>query len=97
MDPQIWKWTLELTDEQVVMMPAGAEILSVGVQHEELRVWAKVDPGEVLGPRQFCMYGTGHPMQTELPQRFIGTVQMHGGCLVLHVYERLDTPASEDE
>jgi hypothetical protein len=39
----IYKYTLEVTDEQEVKMPANAQILCVQVQHGRPTLWALVD------------------------------------------------------
>jgi hypothetical protein len=43
-DNTIWKFELEVTDLQEVVMPSGAEILSVGNQDGKLCLWAMVSP-----------------------------------------------------
>lgn len=44
MSRTIWKFRLEITDEQMVDLPLGAEVLSVGMQGQDLHVWALVNP-----------------------------------------------------
>jgi hypothetical protein len=42
-----------------------------------------------LEPREFEVYGTGHPIPGDVKRKFIGTVHMYGGSLVFHIFEKL--------
>ena len=85
----IWKYPLELTDEQQFRMPVGAKPLSVATQNGQLCLWALVDPSPYAPKetRRFYLRGTGHPMDDAVDAAFIGTVMMHGGTLVFHVFD----------
>lgn len=84
---RIYKYRLELRDVQSMLMPEGAEVLSVQVQNGSPCMWAKVDTiTEERTWRQFVIYGTGHPT-FDFPSKFIGTFQMDNGSLVFHVFE----------
>lgn len=86
---RIWKWTLQVTDYQELLMPRGAEVLSVQMQGGDPQLWALVDETAPTESRAFSTYGTVKPMP-DLPDiigRFIGTYQTHGGALVFHVFE----------
>jgi hypothetical protein len=87
----IWKYPLRVDDEQQVDMPIGAKVLSVGVQHGTLCVWALVDPtSKETTPRTFWIFGTGHAFpktwSTGNMAAFVGTVMMSNGFLVWHVF-----------
>lgn len=82
----IWKYPLEITDEQVVAMPNDAEILTVQMQGSELCLWAVVEDTNPKEPRTICIIGTGNPMPDERFLIYIGTAQM--GPLVWHVFEK---------
>ncbi len=85
----IWKFQLEIKDEQSILMPAGAEILTVQVQHGIPCVWALVLPSVPMEQREFRIYGTGHPVDdSEIFLSYIGTYQLQEGSLVFHVFER---------
>lgn len=88
MPKRIFKYELLLTNEQHLLIPADAPILSVGQQGNELRMWALVDPAEELVKRSFYIAGTGHPIPDNVAARgvFLGTVQTHDG-LVWHIFE----------
>jgi hypothetical protein len=82
---RIYKYNLAIIDQQAIMMPPSAEIISAQMQAGELKIWAIVDPSAVESLRHFEVFGTGHPIQNNGPRKFLGTVQMGG--LVFHVFE----------
>ena len=83
----IWKFELTTTDEQVVTMPAGADILSAQVQHGTICLWALVDDSQSTSEqRRINIYGTGHAVGHAIG-RFVGTVMLDDGNIVLHVFE----------
>ena len=72
--------------DQRVSMPKDAEILSVGVQQDDIMIWARVNPDAPMVDRKIIILGTGHEISEKnasLP--FIGTVFM--GSLVFHVFD----------
>ncbi|KKK61113.1 hypothetical protein LCGC14_3017550, partial [marine sediment metagenome] len=88
---KIWKFTLPVTDHPIVLMPKGAKVLSAGVQHGDVQVWALVDPEAPKESRRFRVAGTGHPLEDEVVSlRFIDTVQMLGGSLIWHIFEYME-------
>lgn len=82
----IWKYELEVTYQQLIEMPAGAETLCVQLQHGTPCLWARVDPGAEKIKRRIITHGTGHPVP-DTTGDYIGTYQMQGGALVFHVFE----------
>lgn len=83
----IWKFELRLTDDQAVEMPAGAELLTVQLQGDTPCLWAVVDPYAPPGRRRIYIRGTGHSLRLTDDTRYLGTVQLHGGILVLHYFD----------
>ena len=86
---EVWKFPLEnraVTTK--VEMPAGAQVLRVGVQHGEIQLWALVDPDAPKEARAFEVYGTGHEIKPG-NLRFISTFFVQGGIYVFHAFERL--------
>ena len=80
----IWKYLLELTDEQTVNMPRSAEVLHVGIDpNGSLCVWALVDPNTMPEDRVFFVHGTGFPVPSG--RRHLGSVTL--GPFVWHVFE----------
>lgn len=84
----IWKFQLDHRKQQV-LMPEGAEMLSVGLQGGidagSVCLWAMVDPDSPKVTRHIKWVGTGHP--TEGEGKFIGTVILEGGALVFHFFD----------
>lgn len=89
----IWKFPLETTDLQTIVMPEGAEFLTLQVQAGEPALWALVDDEAPKQQRTFATYGTGRPVrdmakrQAGEQQTYIGTYQLDAGALVWHVFE----------
>jgi hypothetical protein len=84
----IWKYGLDIADTQELPLPLGAEILSVGVQNDNLVLWAICDPyQQTRSPRTIEIFGTGHSIDRDTRRKFIGTVQM--SSLVWHIFEVL--------
>jgi hypothetical protein len=83
----IHKFPVPAADEFDIMMPHGAQILSLQVQRDQPCIWALVDTTEVLEVRRFKMFGTGHTITSAKDLKFIGTFQVNGGSLVFHVFE----------
>lgn len=84
----IWKFELQITDMQELMMPEGAEFLSVANQNGSLCLWATVDPSKEKRHRYIEIIGTGNPMpmDTGVDRKFIGTAVVNP--FVWHVFER---------
>ena len=83
----IWKYSLEATDRQNVMMPEGAQILTAQMQGETLCLWAIVNPEATKQLRYIEVIDTGHSID-DASRRYIATVRMEGGSLIFHVFER---------
>lgn len=83
----IWKFFLEVTDVQIVFMPAGARVLPVvetaGIGRP-LQIWAEVDTDLEREERTYYVVGTGNPFPAAAA-RYVGTCSH--GSLVWHVYE----------
>jgi hypothetical protein len=94
----IWKYPLKMVDLQTVEMPRGAIPLSVALQpspdykdqpsHDDVCLWALVDPTADKVERQIGILGTGHEASQGALEgsRFVGTVLQFNGRLVLHVF-----------
>ena len=84
-------WKITLAPDNVFQVPVGAEILSVHAQRDEICLWMKVDPDAPREPRRFTAYATGGEVP-DGPMTFLGSVYMHGGSLVFHVFEQKGSP-----
>lgn len=83
---KVFKFPLEMSDEQKVLMPVGAKVLTVQMQNGKPCLWAECNPDAECVYRTFLVRGTGHPID-EIEKEYIGTIQLYGGSLVLHVFE----------
>ena len=84
----IWKFPLQVTDEQFVEMPPGSEILCVQTQRETPTLWARVN--ESNRPNVFktiIIVGTGHKVPEKANLLYVGTFQIMDGSFVGHVFE----------
>jgi hypothetical protein len=89
----IFKYNVEVTDKQKVMMPKGAKVLHVHQQLGVPCIWAQVDTSQPLVERNFETFGTGHEMPTFITLDFayvyVGTYHLQNGSLVFHIFEKL--------
>ncbi len=83
---KIFKYPVQMKDRFTLLMPDGAQPISVQMQHGEPQVWAIVNTDAPLTPRQFYLRGTGHDMGDAIGSRFIGTFQVDGS-LVFHLFD----------
>ena len=88
MKKSIWKFQLETVDEQSLLMPKGANILTVQTQNEIPCLWALVDPEGNKEERIIEIFGAGNPVNDEIDRRYIGTYQSMRGSFIGHVFER---------
>jgi hypothetical protein len=82
----IYKYELAVTDEQVVDLPLGGEVLSLQVQHGKPCLWVYVDPSQPSRPCRIITKGTGHPADDVADTTFLGTYQLRDGALVFHAF-----------
>ena len=84
----IWKYQLEMVDEQTIATPHSWRPIHVDMQDGILSLWAEVDSedGGVIN-RTIAVYGTGHPIRDKHWQwQHLGSTLAAGGALVWHVY-----------
>lgn len=86
---KVYKFPLEISDEQKVSMPEGAKVLTVQVQKGKPCIWAECNPDVKSVLRTFLIRGTGHPIDDEIKKEYIGTIQMCDDSIIFHVFERL--------
>ncbi len=84
----IWKYQLEVTVSQDILMPEGAVLLAVYEQHGTLCLWALVESNAAQETHQIRIVGTGHAY--EGGGDYLGTALTQGGSLVWHVFD--ETP-----
>ena len=85
---KIYKYPIKIQDEQVVLLPTGAKILTVQTQSGKAFIWAMVNPTMTNDMAvTIRIFGTGHTIQDADRLEYIGTIQMCGGALVFHVFK----------
>ena len=83
---KIFKYELPIADYLDIAMPYGARVLSVGVQGQDILVWALVDPKAPIVVHMFAIRETGHPVLPEVEQGdFLGTI--FSGPFVWHIFD----------
>lgn len=85
---KVYKFPLEISDEQKVSMPEDAKVLTVQVQKGKPCLWAECNPDKEPVLRTFLIRGTGHPIDDEIEKEYIGTIQMCEDSIVFHVFEK---------
>lgn len=80
----IFKYTLKILDEQIVMMPWGAQMLDAQFQGNDLVLWVMVDESRDLRIRDVWIRGTGR-LYEDLGT-YVATAQDPKTGLVWHVF-----------
>lgn len=89
-DHRIFKYAINLNMRtQPLMTAKDARILSVQMQHGECQLWAIVDKDAPRVTRRIEVLPTGAVVENEADLAFLGTVQVDGGGLIFHVFERI--------
>ena len=83
---RILKYELSIEDEQTILLPDNAELLTVQVQRGVPCLWARVDTAELNVRRKIITHGTGH-IVPDTTGRYVGTYQLDSGSLVFHVFD----------
>lgn len=81
----VWKFPVPIPGT-INQVPVGAEWLCVQEQYGQFVAWAVVDPYAPKESRWLKWIGTGDHVVSEGDQ-YIGTIQLHGGTLVLHLFD----------
>jgi hypothetical protein len=85
MKTRVFKYHIGPTGESLIPMPKGAVVRSVGVQGDNIVVWASVDTDQPLEARRFVVVWTG---EEDPPSgTFLGTVSNPHTGIVSHVFE----------
>ncbi|MCK9369278.1 hypothetical protein M0R04_05005 [Candidatus Dojkabacteria bacterium] len=86
---KIYKYKLEITDNQKVTLPVDSDFLSCQMQNGELCMWVLVNPNEKeTFTAEILVIGTGNPIKEDLDNYgHMATVQ--DGSLVWHVFGEL--------
>lgn len=83
----IWKYELEVTDQQIHAIPEGGVILCIQVQREHPCIWVLVNREHPQEERTFRICGTGHEISENEDLSYIGSFQLYNGAFVGHLFE----------
>ena len=85
---KIFKYILEITDEQELILPMDSKILSVKEQYGDIVVYALVNTSiKGIEGYSFIIHGTGHNTIENIDNYiFLGTVKLKEGALMFHVF-----------
>ena len=90
----VYKYPLQVADEQDVVMPLDARILKADAQGDNLCLWALVDTEQLqTEKRHIVVAGTGRSLNRLYDPNigrhyaFLGTAMMRGGEFVWHIFE----------
>jgi hypothetical protein len=95
MTQQVWKYEWPFDDVTMApkakaefRMAEASKVLTVQMQHNRPVIWAIGHPDFGTETRTFYIVGTGHEVPIEVNRdKYVGTVQMLGGQLMLHIFE----------
>jgi hypothetical protein len=79
---KIYKYTLELTDSQILEIPYNSKFLHFNMQLDKLTVWMEVDPTEAIELKVFGLRRTGQ----EIPEHLTYAGTCFNGAFVWHLY-----------
>ena len=87
---KIWKFPLGTSSAYTIsiMIPKGANLLTVGIQQRVFMLWAEIDTSAPEVTRNFVIYATGEPL---IPggimreEKYVGTIIYD--ALSWHVYD----------
>ena len=85
---KIFRFPMEIIDEQILEIPAGAKILAVQTKVHQPCIWALCDDKASIEYRRILIYETGHEIDITGLQ-YLGTFQIKNlaEVLVFHVFE----------
>ena len=89
---KIFKYKLEVKDQQIIGLPYKHKILHFGFQKEVLYFWALVDEEAVEKTnKQFFIFGTGNPLPKGIDKlKHLATVLQETdfiSTMVWHIFE----------
>lgn len=81
----IYKYPLEITDNQVIELPKDSGVLTVQMQNNQLCLWALVDTEQTQRQQvPVKVFGTGNPVDFTGPWQYVSTVQER--IFVWHIF-----------
>lgn len=84
---RILEYNLDIVGYQDLVLSENSKILSVANQGDTIVLYAITDGASPCHYSIFIL-GTRHPADDVIGAQFIGTVSLHDGTLMLHVFAR---------
>jgi hypothetical protein len=81
----IYKYQFDVTGNLAILLPKGAEILSIQCQGGQPCLWALVDTDQSKEAQEFRIVGTGQPLFRSVERNKYITTFQHGQ-FVWHVF-----------
>lgn len=88
MKAEIWKYQLEITDQNTISVPRHAILLKAETQNHKPCLWFMVIPDAPKEDITINILGTGHPFETTTVGEYIGTALTHNGTYVWHLFRK---------
>jgi hypothetical protein len=87
----IYKYPLIHSKVNLVKMHKGAQVLTAQVQNGKACIWVLADTSKPLEDKEVEVVATGETLDNEngYTRIYRGTVQLHDGALVFHIFERV--------
>ena len=87
---KVFKYKLQPSPEQTIVLPIEHEILSVETQNNEIVIYALVTPDDPRKDRRYvrrvAVLGTGHPTADLSNYDFLGTVSTNDTMFFWHIF-----------
>lgn len=86
---RIFKYQIQQLHKFTLLIPKGARILDIDVQKGIPQMWVSVEDDQPEELRMFHLFETGEAIPQEIYRMsdYIGTFQLLGGDIVLHLFE----------
>ena len=89
MENIINQYPLNISEVQMIRMPAGSKILSVEAHEDRPVLWAMANGKNKEENRYIYCYGTGYKFENENDSlEYLNTIRIRNGMLILHFFER---------
>lgn len=87
----IFKFPIKIEEEFKIMLPMGAEVLTVQSQHDAPQMWVLLDSEKPFDRENiFFIATTGNPLpwaRHAIQPKYIGTYQLASGSFVGHLFQ----------
>ena len=86
---KVFKYPIDVTDDQTIVLPPDAELLKIMVQHDVPCMWVRVDTSKAVVPWEFKLVGTGHPAPSYETHIYVDSFMIEDGALVFHLFSKI--------